>query len=92
MILNIVSNQISDTKAKVLNAYSNNTPITNVDIDVLPIPENRLGKIAELYINPTTGELWYEYIDAPMTETEQILFDKLAEMQAAMDELILGGV
>lgn len=63
-----------------------------------------VGKNTQLYINPTTNELWYEYIDViptpePVTpqrvealEAENAnLKDQQALMQAVLDDLILNG-
>ena len=66
--------------------------------DEIPKEEYLVGKISKLYCNPQTGELWYEYVDRPLT-SEEIANQKLVEQQAQIDELtlmlgdmILGGI
>lgn len=46
--------------------------------EVAEIPEPTItpGKLAVLYANPLTRELWYEYVDAPLTPE-----DKVAKME-----------
>jgi len=79
--MNIVSTTISGTKAKVLAAYTDDTNITNVEITVLPTPEVQVGKQAELYIDTVTKELTHEYVDKPLSETEQVLNNRLLEAE-----------
>lgn len=104
--MKISSLKINEEKAKVLSTYNDETPITQVDIKELPLPEKIKGKTAELYINPLTGELWYEYVDIPMSEIEILLSGKqsilekenetMRRAQSDQDELImqlmLGGI
>ncbi|GIP25481.1 hypothetical protein J23TS9_06110 [Paenibacillus sp. J23TS9] len=96
--MKIVSLQENDTKAKVIATYTNETLITHVDVSKLPEPESKLGKVAELCINTTTNELFYEYIDVPLTESEKLLKVRLDQAEAetelmkkALEELILSG-
>lgn len=46
-------------------------------------PEPKRGKSAVLYCNPKTGELWYEYVDRPLTPEE------LAQEQSEKLDLIM---
>jgi hypothetical protein len=78
--MKIAATNIVEGKARVIASYTNDTPIVDVNLSVLPEPEKRDGKIAQLFVNPTTGEVWYEYLDAPMSETEQILNEKNASL------------
>lgn len=88
--MNIVSTTISGTKAKVLASYTDDTNITNVDISTLPTPEIQVGKDAVLYIDTVTKELSYEYIDKPLTEMEQVLQQRISDLETVI--LQLGGV
>lgn len=87
--MNIVSTPISETKAKVLASYTDDTLITNVAINTLPASDAQVGKKSELFINPTTGELFYEYTDKPLTETEQVLSDRLAQTEEQNAQMLL---
>lgn len=85
-MMNIVSFIIDDTKAKVLASYEDTTAITKLDLDMLPEPEFIPGKRAELFINPATQELFYEYVNTPEGEKEQHITDLEMAMAA-----VLGG-
>lgn len=37
-----------------------------------PTVEERRGKAGELFINPSTKEMWYEYADRPLTTEEEL--------------------
>ncbi|WDU84192.1 hypothetical protein [Caloramator sp. Dgby_cultured_2] len=41
-------------------------------IEELPEPQQIEGKIAVLYCNPVTKDVWYEYEDRPLTKEEQL--------------------
>ncbi len=86
----IVSTAISETKAKVHAVYTDDTSFTSVSIETLPVAENQLGKVPELYINPVTGQLFYEYMDKPLTEGEQVLLQRISDLETLALEL--GGV
>lgn len=88
--MKIASIIITETKAKVLAVYTDDTNINTVAIAELPEPESQLGKNSELFINPNTGELFYEYIDKPLTETEQVLQQRISDLETVI--LQLGGV
>lgn len=60
-------------------------------VDSIPEPTEQEGKRPVLYCNPKTKELWYEYEDIPKTK-EEILEEKVATIQQALDDLILGGM
>jgi hypothetical protein len=49
----------------------------------LPRPEYRAGFGGELYLNPKTGALWYEYVARPKTQEELLL-----DICSKLDELI----
>ncbi|MEC0089318.1 hypothetical protein [Paenibacillus macquariensis] len=96
--MQIASERKSDTKAKVLASYTDDTIIMSVEVETLPNPENKPGKNAELHINPTTKELFYEYVDVPLSHIEAMLKKENEDlraqqklMQDALDELLLGG-
>jgi len=86
----IVNTPISETKAKVHAVYTDDRSFTSVSIETLPVAENQLGKVPELYINPNTHELFYEYTDKPLTEGEQVLQQRISDLETVI--LQLGGV
>lgn len=53
-------------------------------VDSIPEPENN-GKIAMLHINKDTKEMWYEYVEAPLTP-EQIIQNLQNELAAVKTE------
>lgn len=57
----------------------------------VPEPDLIDGKESNLYYNPLTNELFFEYIDTSNKEEKDILLRKIELMQKALDELILGG-
>jgi hypothetical protein len=66
----------------------------------IPQPEIQQGKLALLYINIETDELFYKYVDRPLTPEEKLqlleqeneeLKARIEVMQQALDELLLGG-
>ncbi len=57
-------------------------------VEDVPNPDIIVGKVSELYYNPKTKEIWYEYFDRPLT-VEEIANQKLAEQQSQIDELTL---
>lgn len=79
--MKILSIPISETEAKVCYVCPDSTQIAILDIELLPEPEEELGKYTELYINPTTNELYYKYIDKPLNEDSQILASRLEETE-----------
>lgn len=48
-----------------------------VTVETIPQAENIEGKASILYMNPTTKETWYEYVDVEPT-TEKLLSDAIA--------------
>lgn len=67
-------------------------------VESIPQPIEQEGKIAILYCNPETKELWYEYEDIPKTP-EEMQAEKIAQLeqqlaitQEAIDFLIMGGM
>jgi hypothetical protein len=82
--MKIASLTVTETKAKVLAAYTDTTNITDVAVNNIPDPETQIGKNAELFINPLTGELFYEYTDKPMSETEQVLHQRISDLETLL--------
>ena len=41
-------------------------------VDAVPEEPKQEGKTQVLYINPTTEEMWYEYIDKPLSSEERL--------------------
>ena len=59
-------------------------------VEELPEEQHIQGKESKLFFNPVDKVVWYEYEDIPKTPDE-IRDEKIALMQAALDELILNG-
>jgi hypothetical protein len=53
-------------------------------------PEPQPGKGYLWCVNPQTGDQWFEEYDRPLTPEEQMQ-QRIELMQAALDDLILGG-
>lgn len=99
----------SETRGKVMLMYNVTPPSEllaqpHIVLDIMPEPDVVAGKIGLPYVNPQTGEFFYEYIDnSAVTDGERIavletenlqLETKLTEMQLAIAELaeiIAGG-
>jgi hypothetical protein len=60
-------------------------------VDEIPEPQQIEGKIPVMYYNPQTNNVYYEYIDRPLTPEEE-LRQRIELMQQALDDLILGGM
>jgi len=60
-----------------------------IEVAEIPEPQEVDGKMAVLYINPTTKEMWYEYADRPLT-----LEERIQQLERALLELSMavGGV
>lgn len=87
----ILSAPISDSKAKIVGAYLDNTQVTVVVAQTLPMAPAVAGKDSVLYINPQTKEMSYEYEDRPLTEAEK--YAQSEQEQAAMLlALVMGGL
>lgn len=55
-----------------------------IAIEILPIAETPEGKQAVLKCRKATEEVWYEYIDIPVDNTEQRIADLEIAMAATM--------
>lgn len=88
----IVGTVISDTKVKVDGCYTNDTQTITIPATTPPnCPENQVGKDAILYLNPTTGELFWDFVDRPLTDTEIIVQLKAENAQMVL-ALVIAGV
>lgn len=65
-----------------------------IEVNDLPIRDMTKGS-ADLFINPITMEMWYEYRSAPEIEVLRLENENLKQrqnlMQQAIDDLIFGG-
>lgn len=87
----ILSMPGTETKAKVVGSFLDTTTVNTVSAETLPVPEDQIGKDAVLYINPQTGQLFYEYEDRELTEREQL--DQTTQNQALIIlALVEGGL
>lgn len=65
-----------------------------LEVEFLEEPEFQIGKMPIQYINPSTKEIWYEYVDRELTSDEEIILLKsenefLKKSQTSQDELIM---
>jgi hypothetical protein len=86
----------TDTRAVV--ALLTHQPTEEQKLNGFPVNDApdvpyQIGKISVLYTNPQTQELWFEYVDRPLTIEEQFVKqqERIDLMQSALDDLILGG-
>lgn len=56
-------------------------------VDTIPVAESMPRKAGILYLNPETMELWYEYVDRPLT-TEENLSDMMAKIKG-VEQLVI---
>ena len=76
---------VSPTKAKVgvihyrPDLLNEEQKARAIVVDSVPEAVQQKGKSAQLYINPQTKEMWFEYTDRPLTQEEllQDISDKL---------------
>lgn len=57
-------------------------------VDYIPPAIDEIGKRASLYINLETKELWYEYVEIPSGDTDDLkaLKEKMEQQKNAMTE------
>lgn len=83
-------------KARVHASYSDETIVTNLEIENLPIPEQRQGMEAVLYINLETNDLYYEYLEIPLSPSEALLKKENLELKSSLADLwevvLMGGM
>lgn len=60
-------------------------------VDSIPEPQQIEGKSPIMYINPSTKEVFYEYIDIPKTK-EELQEERITMLEQAINDLILGGM
>lgn len=62
-----------------------------VFVENVPNPENREGKMAILKYNRSIAKVFYEYIDRPFTQDEEIaqLKKQQALMKSALDDMLM---
>lgn len=72
-----------------------------VYVEEIPEPTMQEGKDPVLYYDIVTGDLYYEYVDRPLTPEEKMqlleqenqdLKNRVELMQQALDGLLLGGM
>lgn len=86
----------TDIKAKVMLIYYETPPKELLDggnyitIEDIPEPEQVKGKSALPYCNPQTKEVWYEYVDKPLSSEEQLkeLQEQINALNIAMAEIM----
>lgn len=60
-------------------------------IEEPPLEETRQGYYTQLHYNPQTGELWYEYIEAP-PRPEEIRDQRISDLEVAIAAILGGAV
>lgn len=88
---------VGDDKGKITTVH--NEPETlkpeqtakGILVDYLPEPENN-GKVANMYCRPSTGEVWYEYIDMPIPPEVEQLKQRTADLEMAIASILGGAV
>jgi hypothetical protein len=78
-----------DNNASVVydeTTLTNGQKANGIAIESLPIAETPEGKQAVLKCKKATEEVWYEYVDIPVNNTEQ----RIADLEIAM-AAIMGG-
>lgn len=86
----------TNTRAKVVLIYHVEPPeellnkgnyITATNIEE---PEQKTGKTALPYCNPEAKEVWYEYVDKPLSSEEQLeeLQEQVNALNIAMAEIM----
>ena len=76
-----------DNNASVVydeTTLTNGQKANGIAIESLPIAETPEGKQAVLKCKKSTGEVWYEYVDIPVDNTEQRITDLEIAMAAIM--------
>jgi|HigsolmetaAR203D_1030402.scaffolds.fasta_scaffold00989_15 hypothetical protein len=94
-MLKIRFSKISEDKAIVTVIEYQHDGLTDDNsmlVNSIPEEQPQVGKSGVLYVNPRTKELWYEYLDRPLTPEEKIaqLEEQLRITQEAVDALLLG--
>lgn len=97
----LMGSKINEQKMKVEIIYNLDHP-DNAGLDTsqgvvveeeAPLPEPQIGKGYLWYVNPQTGEQWFEFYDRPLTPEEQLQVQQqqLEEMTILLGDLLLGG-
>jgi hypothetical protein len=80
----VIGTRISETKVKVDGSFIDGSQTNTISAVVPPNPPaNVEGKDAVLYLNPVTGELFWDYVDRPLTDSE-----KVAAIESTQSEII----
>lgn len=95
----ITVEKIDETKGKVVLRHNFPEQLTDNEksggilIDSIPEPVTQVGKIAVAYYMYDTKTVVYEYEEIPKTQEEINAENqtKIALMQKALDDLLLGG-
>jgi len=84
---------INETKAKVFTIHyrpdllTDEQKLNGILVDTIPEPQQIANQQATLYINPTTKELFYEYIEIPQQDVSNELETMRAEIARLQSEL-----
>jgi len=88
----IIGTKITNTKIKVDGSFIDGSQENTISATSPPNPpENKVGKDAVLYLNPATGELFWDYVDRPLTDAERET-QLETDMATANYALMMGGL
>lgn len=69
----IVGTAITSTKIKVDGSFVDGSQTETISAVAPPNPPvDVVGKDTVLYLNPVTGELFWDYVDRPLTDSEKV--------------------
>jgi len=88
----IVGTPISGTKVKVDGSFKDGSQTVTISAVAPPNPPINIdGKDVVLYLNPVTGELFWDYVDRPFIDAEKIrsVEEQITETQGAIDFIIM---
>lgn len=88
----VVGENISSTKIKVEGCFIQGSQVVEIEANTPPNPPEDLpGKDSVMFLDTETNTLYWDYVDRPLTEMENIQL-KLGLAQKAIDDLVLGGM
>lgn len=88
----IVGTTVTDTKVKVDGCFVDGSQSVVIDAVIPPNPpERQVGKDTVMFLNPVTEELFWEYVDRPLTDAETIDRLKVENAQVVL-ALVIGGL
>jgi hypothetical protein len=85
----IVGTLISSTKVKVDGSFIDGSQTVTISTINPPNPPvNQIGKDTVLYLNPVTGDLFWDYVDRPKT-AEEVNTERIASAEDAINAIMM---